>query len=121
MTFDLGAFHFLRPLWLLLILPGVLLPMLWLRRHDLRRQLDGIIAPHLVAHLLITPQEQRRLRPVHLLGATLILGALAAAGPTWEQDLPDFLDDRAPLIIAVDLSPSMDADDVPPSRLGAAR
>ena len=121
MTFDLGAFHFLRPLWLLLILPGVLLPMLWLRRHDLRRQLDGIIAPHLVAHLLITPQEQRRLRPVHLLGATLILGALAAAGPTWEQDLPDFLDDRAPLIIAVDLSPSMDADDVPPSRLAAAR
>ncbi|CAM3010449.1 VWA domain-containing protein [Pseudomonas plecoglossicida] len=121
MTFDLGAFHFLRPLWLLLMLPGVLLPLLWLRRHDLRRQLDGIIAPHLVAHLLITPQEKRRLRPVHLLGAILIFGALAAAGPTWEQDLPDFLDDRAPLILAVDLSPSMDADDVPPSRLAAVR
>ncbi|MFJ4396768.1 VWA domain-containing protein [Pseudomonas sp. NPDC089396] len=121
MNLDLSAFHFLRPLWLLLVLPGVLLPVLWLRRHDLRRQLDGIIAPHLVAHLLITPKEQRRWRPVHLLGAILVLGALAAAGPTWEQDLPDFLDDRAPLILAVDLSPSMAAADVPPSRLAAVQ
>ncbi len=121
MNVDLGAFHFLRPLWLLLILPGLLLPVLWLRRHDLQRQLGGIIAPHLAEHLVITPREQRRLRPVHLLGASLVLGALAAAGPTWQQDQPDFLDDRAPLIIAVDLSPSMDADDVPPSRMAAAR
>ena len=121
MTIDLAALHFLRPWWLLLIVPGILLPLLWLRRHDLRRQLNGIIAPHLVEHLMIMPAEARRLRPVHVLGATLVLSAVAAAGPTWRQDIPDFLDDRAPLIIAVDLSPSMDADDVPPSRLAAAR
>ncbi|WP_194791539.1 VWA domain-containing protein [Pseudomonas sp. UFMG81] len=121
MNIDLSALHFLRPWWLLLILPGLLLPWLWLRWHDLHRQLDGIIAPHLVDHLMIAPRQQRRLRPVHLLAATLVLGAVAAAGPTWEQDVPDFLDDRAPLIIAVDLSPSMQADDVPPSRLAAAR
>ena len=121
MSIDLAAFHFLRPVWLLLILPGVLLPVLWLRRHDMRRQLSGIIAPHLVEHLMITPAESRRLRPVHWLGAILVFSGLAAAGPTWQQDTPDFLDDRAPLIVAVDLSPSMDADDVPPSRLAAAR
>ena len=50
-----------------------------------------------------------------------MLGAVAAAGPTWEQDRPDFLENRAPLIIAIDLSPSMDATDVPPSRLEAAK
>ncbi|MCE7761327.1 VWA domain-containing protein [Pseudomonas putida] len=121
MTVELAALHFLRPWWLLLMLPGVLLPLLWLRRHDLRRQLAGIIAPHLVEHLMSTPMDSRRLRPVHWLGATLVLSAIAAAGPTWEQDTPDFLDNRAPLIVAVDLSPSMDADDVPPSRLAAAR
>ncbi|BAN48435.1 VWA domain-containing protein [Metapseudomonas resinovorans] len=121
MEIDLSAFHFLRPLWLLLIPPGVLLPLLWLRRHDLKRQLDGIIAPHLVDHLVITPEDESRLRPVHLLGALLVLGGLAAAGPTWEQDTPAFLDNRAPLILAVDLSPSMDADDVPPTRLEATK
>lgn len=121
MDIDLSAFHFLRPLWLLLILPGVLLPVLWMRRHDLLRQLDGIIAPHLVEHLVITPEDNQRLRPVHLLGALLVLGGIAAAGPTWEQDTPAFLDDRAPLILAVDLSPSMDANDVPPTRLSAVK
>lgn len=121
MAIDLSALHFLRPLWLLLILPGICLPLIWLRRHDLKRRLDGIIAPHLVAHLVITPESEQRLRPVHLLGALLVLGGLAAAGPTWQQDIPDFLDNRAPLILAVDLSPSMDADDVPPSRLNAAK
>ncbi|NWL80130.1 hypothetical protein DM872_25080 [Pseudomonas taiwanensis] len=121
MTIDLSAFHFLRPLWLLLILPGVLLPVLWIRRHDLKRQLNGVIAPHLMERLLITPEDQQRLRPVYLLGALLALGGLAAAGPTWEQDSPAFLDNRAPLILAVDLSPSMDADDVPPTRLAAAK
>ncbi|MDD1013898.1 VWA domain-containing protein [Pseudomonas rubra] len=121
MDIDLSAVHFLRPWWLLLLLPGVLLPLAWLRRHDLKRQLTGIIAPHLVEHLVIRPEDTQRLRPAHLLGAVLVIGGLAAAGPTWTQDLPDFVDNRAALILAVDLSPSMDADDVPPSRLTAVR
>ncbi|SNR81620.1 VWA domain-containing protein [Pseudomonas segetis] len=121
MDIDLSALHFLRPLWLLLILPGIALPIIWAHRHDLNRQLRGAIAPHLLKHLVIKPQDNQRLRPVHLLAALLILGAIAAAGPTWQQDRPDFLDDRAPLILAVDLSPSMDADDVPPTRLSAVR
>lgn len=121
MELDFSAFHFLRPLWLLLLIPAVLLPWLWLRRHDLKRQLNGLIAPHLLEHLLITPVDHQQLRPVYLLAALLALGGVAAAGPTWQQDIPDFLDNRAPLILAVDLSPSMDADDVPPSRLAAAK
>ncbi|TDF84332.1 VWA domain-containing protein [Pseudomonas sp. H9] len=121
MDIDLSAFHFLRPLWLLLIVPAIVLPWGWMRRHDLRRQLRGLIAPHLVEALLIIPEHQPRVQPVHLLAVLLGLGAVAAAGPTWTQDTPDFLDNRAPLILAVDLSPSMDANDVPPSRLLAAK
>nr|WP_314532677.1 VWA domain-containing protein [uncultured Pseudomonas sp.] len=121
MEINLGDFHFLRPLWLLLLPLAALLPLLWRRSRDLQRRLGSNIAAHLLPHLLITPQDQHRLRPVHLTCAVLVLGAIAAAGPTWEQDRPDFLENRAPLIIAIDLSPSMDANDVQPSRLEAAK
>lgn len=121
MAFNLSDLHFLRPAWLLLALIGVLLPLLWRRNRDLQRRLRGNIAPHLLPHLLLTPSDPHRLRPVHLASALLVLGALAAAGPTWEQDRPAFLENRAPLIIALDLSPSMDNIDVPPTRLEAAK
>ncbi len=121
MEFNLSDFHFLRPTWLLLALIGGLLPLLWRRNRDLQHRLRGTIAPHLLPHLLLTPTDPHRLRPVHLAGALLVLGALAAAGPTWEQDRPGFLENRAPLIIALDLSPSMDNIDVPPTRLEAAK
>lgn len=121
MHIDFSAFHFLRPLWLLLIVPGLLLPVLWLRRHDLTRRLTGVIAPHLISHLVITPRDEHHARPVHLFAGVLVLGSLAAAGPTWQQDRPDFLENRAPLVIALDLSRSMDADDLQPSRLEAAK
>ena len=118
---DLTDFHFLRPAWLLLAVFGALLPLIWRRSRDLQRRLRGNIAPHLLPHLLLTPTDAHRLRPVHLVSAVLMLGAVAAAGPTWEQDRPDFLENRAPLIIALDLSPSMDTADVPPTRLTAAK
>ena len=50
-----------------------------------------------------------------------ILAALAMAGPAWERvEQPVFRSDQA-LVIALDLSRSMDAQDVAPSRLIRAR
>ncbi|MFH0021487.1 VWA domain-containing protein [Pseudomonas fluorescens] len=121
MEINLSDLHFLRPAWLLLALFAVFLPLLWRRGRDLQRRLRGQIAEHLLPHLLLTPEDHQRLRPVHGLCALLMLGALAASGPTWEQDRPDFLENRAPLIVAVDLSPSMDASDVQPTRLEAVK
>lgn len=118
---DFSDFHFLRPAWLLLALLGAVLPLVWRRSRDLQQHLRGNIAAHLLPHLLLTPSDPNRVRPVHLMTALLVIGALAAAGPTWQQDRPDFLENRAPLIIAVDLSPSMDTADVPPTRLKATQ
>jgi Ca-activated chloride channel family protein len=121
MEIDLSNLHFLRPLWLLLILLAVALPLLWRHNRAVQQRLRSNIAPHLLPHLLITPEDNYTLRPVHLVSILLVVGALAAAGPTWEQDRPDFLQNRAPLIIALDLSQSMDASDVQPTRLEAAK
>jgi Ca-activated chloride channel family protein len=121
MDINLNALHFIRPLWLWLLLPALWLPWLWRRQRQAGHSLSSNIAAHLLKHLLIYPQERAQPRPVYLLSALLLLGTLAAAGPTWQEDRPPFVQDQAVLMLAVDLSPSMDAQDVPPSRLQAVK
>ncbi|HYP86076.1 VWA domain-containing protein [Variovorax sp.] len=117
----LAQFHFLRPWWLLALLPAALL--LWAigRREDVRRRWRQVISPHLLEALVVDPGRRRRLRPVHLTAALIAVGAIAAAGPTWERERPPFLEEKAPLAIAIDLSPSMNAVDVSPTRLERAK
>lgn len=117
----LADFHFLRPLWLCLL--PVAAWLLWAvgRRTDVRRRWRKTIAPHLLDALMIHERRGLRLRPVHLIALVLVLGGIGMAGPAWKRELPPFLDDKAPLAIAIDLSPTMDAVDVTPSRLERAK
>ncbi|SPA49748.1 VWA domain-containing protein [Cupriavidus taiwanensis] len=117
----LAHFHFLRPWWLLGLLPAALLVWAVRRRGDVRRRWRDTIAPHLLDALMLGERRRLALRPVHLTALLLALGAVALAGPSWRQERPPFLDDKAPLAIAVDLSPSMDAVDVTPTRLERAK
>lgn len=118
---DLGSFHFLRPAWLLALLPAaVIVALLW-RQGSAGRRWRGVIAPHLLEHLIVRPADRRRLRPPHLLAVVTALACLAAAGPSWRREPPPFTRDTAPLVVALDLSPTMEAADVRPSRLERAR
>lgn len=118
---SLAQFHFLRPWWLLALLPAVLL--LWAMgwRDDVRKRWRRSIAPHLLDALVVERRGGWRLRPVHLTSALMALGAVAMAGPTWERERPPFLEEKAPLAIAIDLSATMDAMDVSPTRLERAK
>jgi Ca-activated chloride channel family protein len=111
------GFHFIRPLWLLLVPLGPLLLWWWQRRNDPLQRWKGMIAPHLLAHLVVGDQGRWQPRPIHLVCAVLVIGGIACAGPTWELDPPPFAEDRAPMVVAVDLSPAMNAIDVTPTRL----
>src|SRR5262245_8438123 len=113
----MGDFHFLRPWWLLLLVAAAALGWFVTQREDIRSRWRGMIAPHLLDHLVVERREGLRLRPVHLTVALIALAALALAGPTWERERPPFVEDKAPLAIAIDLSQTMDAIDVPPTRL----
>ena len=113
----IGDFHFLRPEWLFALLAAAALAWVVSRREDVRSRWRGTIAPHLLDHLVVDPSRRLRLRPLHLTVALLALGAIAAAGPTWERERPPFVEDKAPLAIAIDLSRTMDAIDVAPTRL----
>ncbi|QBY54288.1 VWA domain-containing protein [Cupriavidus oxalaticus] len=117
----LADFHFLRPWWLLALVPAVLLVWAVRRRGDVRRRWRDAIAPHLLDALMVGERRRLAIRPVHLTALLLALGAIALAGPAWERERPPFLDDKAPLAIAIDLSPTMDAIDVTPTRLERAK
>lgn len=113
----IGDFHFLRPWWLLAILAAVALVVLITRRGDARTRWKDLIVPHLLDRLLIEQQGGQRWQPVHFVGLLLALGAVAAAGPTWQRQEPPFVEEKAPLVIVIDLSPTMDAIDIAPTRL----
>ena len=116
MTWEL--FHFLRPAWLLLLLPVGLLIWSLLRSQDPMRAWQRIIAPELLQHLAISKQERRgRLRPVYLLAACWVLGIVALAGPTWQREATPFTEDQAALFIIQKVTPDMLAQDIQPSRL----
>lgn len=114
-------FHFLRPTWLLLILPFAALSVLQWRRSDLGKQWEPVIAPHLLPQMIVPGSQRRLFSP---LVVSIILGPLlvvAMSGPSWERGESPFAEDSAALIIAIDLSASMNESDLQPSRLQRAR
>lgn len=117
-----GDFHFLRPEWLLAMLP---LAWLWYALH--RRSVehngawDAECDAHLRPHVLIGAAGPRDHWPGRLLATAWTLAVLALAGPTWEKlPLPAYRIEEA-RVIALDLSRSMDAADLTPSRLARAK
>lgn len=116
----MSEFHFLRPWWLLASLPFALFCWHLLRRRqsgDWHRICDAALLPH-----ILVDDAGRPVRPTWpLLALGGALAILALAGPVWERlPTPTVRNDSA-LIIALDLSRTMDAADVKPSRLERAR
>lgn len=111
--------HWIRPLWLL-ALPLAALP--WLPR---RRQAGGpwakVLDPAL-APFLLQPDRPGRSSSWRLLcSALLALCIVAMAGPAWRQEPAVPLRGGDALVVALDVSRSMLAADLTPSRLDRAR
>ncbi|WP_186289548.1 VWA domain-containing protein [Methylomonas koyamae] len=117
-----AEFHFLRPLWFLALLPAALL-LLKLARHRQSRANWTEVCDAELLPFVLQDQPAAAQRRYSLIGAALatVLAIVALAGPTWERlPSPAFRNDAA-LVIALDLSKSMDAADIKPSRIGKAR
>jgi len=120
--FELAAdFHFIRPWWLLAIVGVVLLAVYWARHRARDSHWESYVAPELLK-VLLEPGGRRRSRAVPWLVALLLSAAAAGlAGPAWER-LPQPVERRTDsLVVVLDLSLSMFAEDVTPSRLVRAR
>jgi Ca-activated chloride channel homolog len=123
---ELSQFHFTHPLWLCL---GLAIPVIWAlyffvcRKAAPHHQLTQFIDSHLLPFLLISnTRKHNTLWPRMILWtAVWSFLVLALAGPRWSfREVETFSKDQS-LVILLDLSESMNATDVKPSRLVRAK
>ncbi|MEC4747601.1 VWA domain-containing protein [Methylomicrobium sp. Wu6] len=118
---NLSEFHFIRPYWLLALIPAIAM-MIMLLRNKLSRGNWASVCDAALLPYLLQEKAVKASRKSLLLGSTMaLLAIMALAGPTIQRlPSPVFRNDSA-LVIALDLSRSMDAGDIKPSRLIRAR
>ncbi|HCE2448667.1 TPA: VWA domain-containing protein [Vibrio parahaemolyticus] len=109
-------FHFIRPLWLLALIPMFFL--VWLRwREESKPSWKDILPEHLRNALTIGERGWRKQLPLKLLMLIVLIAIVICAGPTWQRESSPFGEDKASLLVVLDNSDSMLQKDLPPSRL----
>ena len=121
MTDLINSFHFLRPYWLLILIPAALVWWTLLRKQDDKSAWKGLIAPHLLEHLLVGRNRKAHIRPIHLILVVWVLMAVSLSGPSWRKEPSPFAEDMAGMFVLLKVTPSMMAEDVRPSRLERAK
>ena len=117
----LEYFHLIRPWWLLALLPVVAIAILWSRRNSGQSKWTSAISEDLLKVLLEDSTARAKRWFSALVVGTLILVTVGLSGPAW-QKLPQEVEQKQDtLIILLDLSLSMFANDVKPSRVERAR
>ena len=115
------SLHFIRPLWFVALAPILVLAWFWFRRTRAGSAWQNAISSELLP-VLLDVQETRSgqwLRGIMLTAITLAV--IGLAGPTWEK-LPQNVEQKNDaLVVLLDLSLSMWAEDVKPSRIVRAR
>lgn len=114
-------FHVLRPWWLMALIPAVLLFLGLKFRHAGQSAWARAIDPGLLQYLLDSKPNRRQLMPLYGLLAAWTIAALALAGPTWRQIPMPVQQSENALIIVLDLSLSMYANDLSPDRVTRAQ
>lgn len=112
----LTHFHFLRPAWLLLIVPGIIFAAMALHRTLRSAQWDKVIDPELQSHMLdARPGKQSYVSAIAVFLASLI-AAIAIAGPSWQRSAVPLVKNPDALILMMDMSLSMNSTDMAPNR-----
>lgn len=113
--------HFIHPawLWLLLAIPLIWGARWWRGKHH--GQWENWIDAQLLPFVLRGSPSTVGVLSLGILSGALCVAVLAMAGPSWEkQETPVFRNQQA-LVVAMDFSASMQAQDEKPDRLTLAR
>lgn len=117
----MSVFHFLRPEYLLLLVPAWLLVWWLLKQQSDEKKWQKVIEPKLLKHLLVEPQQNNKsiATPWHL-GVVLTLLVLSVAGPSWKLKADVFTKDDTKIALVVSVKESMLTTDIQPNRLARA-
>lgn len=118
---DLELFHFLRPQWFIALLPLALLAWFMFFRKGAHSNWEAVVDEGLLPYILIRGAGRTRRAAIILTVTGGLLGIVALAGPAWDKLPQPVFTSQDALVIALDLTLSMDANDVSPSRLERAR
>ena len=117
----MAEFHFLRPEWFYALIPAAALYLLLRYREGRGSAWERTIDPSLLPFLLETSAGKTSRNPRFLLLIGWLVGIIALAGPVWEQTPQPVHEREDALVIVLDLTRSMYANDVKPNRLVRAR
>ncbi len=117
----MGELHLLRPYWLAALLPLALVLWHMWRSKSESQSWKAVCDPRLLRHLLVGETRAATHWPLLVAGIAGILAILALSGPVWKKLPQPVLREHSALVVALDLSRSMDAADLRPSRLKRAR
>ena len=117
----LAEFHFIRPLWLFaLIVVAVFWVLLWRSKHA-DNQWHSLIDKALLTHLIVGENKAQTVWPLLWVAGALSIAIIALAGPSWQKlPQPQYVNQQ-PVVLLLDLSPSMLVADIKPSRLERMR
>ena len=118
---NLAEFHFIRPYWLLAIIPCIVIVVLMLRNKLRLGNWSAVCDAELLPYLLQEKGGNQSRWPLTTGAVAALLVITALAGPTWQRSPSPVFRNESALVIALDLSRSMDAEDIKPSRLIRAR
>ncbi|MDD5462198.1 MAG: VWA domain-containing protein [Methylococcales bacterium] len=118
---NLAEFHFIRPYWLLAIIPYIAIIVLMLRNKLSRGNWSALCDTELLPYLLQDEAVSQSRWQLTTGAIAALLVIIALAGPTWQRVPSPVFRNESALVIALDLSRSMNAEDIKPSRLIRAR
>ncbi|PWT96609.1 MAG: hypothetical protein C5B52_15345 [Bacteroidetes bacterium] len=118
---DWSQFHFLRPNALYLFVPLAVIVVLLILGNKEKKKWKRLISPSLRPFMFSKGSIWAIALPLifFVLGSSFVIAGLA--GPTWKKKELPKEKIQAVVLIALDLSKSMLADDIPPSRLERAK
>ncbi|WP_373186524.1 VWA domain-containing protein [Halopseudomonas sp.] len=116
-----GGLTLARPFWLLLLIPGAALCWLLYRRINHYSPWHNLLPAVMRTALLQRQPGSDHAGRFMLLGAAWLLTIIALSGPVWEGEPPVMRQNQSALVIVLDLSHSMLANDLVPTRLERAR